>query len=281
MRVLITGGGGQVGKALSRALSPQHEVIAPSSASLDITRRSAPDIVAAARPDIVIHGAAWTDVDGCARDPDRALTVNGLGTWHMALACRHLDIPLVYISTNEVFDGTATEPYLEWDEPHPINPYARSKYVGEQYVRALLQRFYLVRVAWVFGGERNFVRTILRLASERERLTVVDDEIGNPTYAEDIAAAVRSLIAEPAYGIFHLVNEGHCSRFEFAREILRQAGIEHVAVEPIKLRDYRRASTPPPFTPLRNFAAATSLGIKLPPWEDALARFLRTQHPSA
>ncbi len=198
MRVLITGGGGQVGKALSHALSPQHELIAPTSSSLDITRRSAPDVVAAARPDIVIHAAAWTDVDGCARDPDLALTVNGLGTWHMALACRRLDIPLVYISTNEVFDGTATEPYLEWDEPHPINPYARSKYVGEQYVRALLQRFYLVRVAWVFGGERNFVRTILRLASERERLTVVDDEIGNPTYAEDIAAAVRSLIAEPA-----------------------------------------------------------------------------------
>jgi dTDP-4-dehydrorhamnose reductase len=277
VRVLITGASGQVGQEFVRVLAPEHDLLTPTSATLDVTSRSAIDQIAAAQPELVIHPAAWTDVDGCARHPDRALAVNGLGTWHVALACQRLDVPLVYVSTNEVFDGSASTPYLEWDAPRPINPYARSKYVGEQFVQQLLRRFYIVRVAWVFGGPRNFVRTILRLAGERDRLTVVDDEVGNPTYAADIAEAIARLMREPAYGVFHLVNEGYCSRYEFAREILRQAGVDHVRVEPIKLRDYQRASTPPPFTALRNFVAATDLGIALPPWQDALGRFLERQ----
>jgi dTDP-4-dehydrorhamnose reductase len=138
----------------------------------------------------------------------------------------------------------------------------------------LLSRFYIVRIAWVFGGPRNFVRTILRLADERPLLRVVDDEIGNPTYAVDVAGAIARLIHEPAYGIYHFVNEGYCSRYDFAREILRQAGREAVPIEPIKLRDYERPSTPPSFSALRNFVGASDLGITLPPWQDALARFL-------
>lgn len=274
VRVLITGAGGQVGQEFVRVLAPHHDLIPTTSATLDVASRGAIDQIVAARPDLVLHPAAWTDVDGCARDPDRAYRVNALGAYHVALACQQLDIPLLYVSTNEVFDGTATTPYLEWDAERPINAYARSKYAGERFARQLLRRFYIVRTAWVFGGPRNFVRTVLRLAGERDRLTVVDDEIGNPTYAPDLAEAVSRLIEAPAYGIFHLVNEGYCSRYEFAYEILRQAGLEHVRVEPIKLRDYQRASTPPPFAPLRNFVAATDLEIVLPPWQDALRRFL-------
>ncbi len=257
------------------ALASQHELIPTTSSNLDITNRSAADLIVAARPELVIHPAAWTDVDGCARDPDRALLVNALGTRNVALACQRLDVPLVYISTNEVFDGRATEPYLEFDEPHPINAYARSKYAGEHYVRQLLRRFYIVRIAWVFGGPRNFVRTIQRLATEREHLRIVDDEVGNPTYAVDVAEAISRLVREPAYGTYHLVNEGYCSRYDFAGEILRQTGMQGVSVEPIKLRDYPRASTPPSFTALRNFVGAIDLQIVLPPWQDALARFLR------
>jgi len=257
------------------ALASQHELIPTTSSNLDITSRSAADLIVAARPELVIHPAAWTDVDGCARDPDRALLVNALGTRNVALACQRLDVPLVYVSTNEVFDGRATEPYLEFDEPHPINAYARSKYAGEHYVRQLLRRFYIVRIAWVFGGPRNFVRTIQRLATEREHLRIVDDEIGNPTYAVDVAEAISRLVREPAYGTYHFVNEGYCSRYDFAREILRHTGMQGVSVEPIKLRDYPRASTPPSFTALRNFVGAVDLQIVLPPWQDALARFLR------
>ena len=275
MRILITGANGQVGQALTRTLTPHHQIIPTTSANLDITGRAATEQIVAERPDFVIHPAAWTDVDGCARDPDRALLVNGLGTRHVALACRQLDVPLLYISTNEVFDGRAIKPYLEWDTPNPINAYAHSKYAGEYFVRELLPRFYIVRVAWVFGGPRNFIRTILRLAAERDHLTIVDDEIGNPTYASDLAHAVSRLIGTAAYGTYHLVNEGYCSRFEFAGEILRQSNLEHVYVAPIKLRDYRRASTPPAFGALRNFVAAHDLDLVLPPWQDALARFLQ------
>lgn len=277
MRILVTGSGGQVGQQLVRVLGPHHDLLATTSASLDITSPDASGQIVDCRPDLVIHPAAWTDVDGCARDPERAWRVNGLGTRHVALACERLRVPLIYISTNEVFDGTATSPYCEWDTPRPINAYAHSKYAGEVFIRELVQRFAIVRIAWVFGGERNFVRTMLRLASERDRLSVVDDEIGNPTYAADVAAGMAELVREGAYGTFHLVNEGYCSRYEFAQEILRQAGAAHVVVEPIKLRDYARASTPPPFSALRN-VVAKDLGIVLPPWQDALGRFLRTHH---
>ncbi len=273
MRVLITGATGQVGAAIQSVLQPQVDVIATSSATLDITDPRVQHHIVAARPDIVIHPAAWTDVDGCARDPERAYAVNAMGTRHVALACRQLDVPLIYISTNEVFDGTSTEPYYEWDRSAPINAYARSKVAGEFFVRELLSQYSIVRTSWVFGGPRNFVRTILRLAAERPSLRVVADEIGNPSYAEDVAAAVARLVHEPVHGTFHFVNQGYCSRYEFACEILLQAGMQ-TPVEPIKLAEYQRASTPPPFAPLHN-TVGRDHGIVLAPWQDALARFLQ------
>jgi dTDP-4-dehydrorhamnose reductase len=191
----------------------------------------------------------------------------------VALACRRLGAPLVYVSTNEVFDGAANSPYFEYDRARPINAYARSKWAGEQAVRELLERFYIVRVAWLFGGARNFVRTVLRLASERDSIAMVDDEVGSPTYAPDAARAIAQLIRLPFYGTYHLVNEGSCSRMEFAAETLRLAGRDGVALIPIRLAEFKRDSTPPPFTPLRNVAAA-ALGVQLRPWQDALAEYI-------
>lgn len=277
MRILITGAQGQVGQALVSSLGKQHTLIPAPRSALDISTAAATSQILALQPELVIHSAAFTNVDACAREPDRALQVNGLGTKHIALACQTLDIPLVYISTNEVFDGRAQQPYLEFDATAPINPYGYSKWVGEQVIQQLLRRFYIVRIAWVFGGERNFVRTILRLAQERSELAVVDDEIGNPTYAADVAEAITALIQQPAYGIYHLINEGHCSRFAFAREILHQAGLEHIALRPIKLAEYVRDSRPPAFGALRNFVAATDLDIRLRPWQTALDTFLTAQ----
>jgi len=274
LRILVTGAHGQLGQALRHALQPQHVVIGPSHSELDIAAFDATRTIINYRPELVIHSAAFTNVDACARNPDTALTVNAIGTKHVALACQQLDVPLVYISTNEVFDGSADKPYLEFDRTAPINPYGYSKWAGEQMVQQLLKRFYIVRVAWVFGGERNFVRTILRLAAERSELAVVDDEIGNPSYAPDIAAAITQLITYPAYGVYHLVTEGYCSRFEFAREILEQARLDHVALRAIKLSEYQRDSTPPAFGALRNFVGATTLDIQLRPWQDALREFL-------
>lgn len=275
MRIAVTGAGGQLGTALRRALEDTHEVIPLSHADLELERPDCVQTIIATGAQCVIHPAAYTNVDGCARDPSRAYRVNALGTRYVALACQALDATLVYISTNEVFDGAATSPYLEYDRPAPINPYGFSKWAGEQVVRELLQRFYIVRVAWLFGGERNFVRTVLRLANERNEISMVADEIGSPAYASDVAAAIARLIDIPYYGTYHLVNEGACSRYEFAAATLRLAGYTGVTLHPITLVEYQRASRVPPYTPLRNVAAA-DLNIRLRPWEEALAEYVGT-----
>ena len=277
MRIFVTGCKGQLGRALQAAMD-EDTLTGCDLPELDITDREAiGTAIASFAPDVVIHTAAWTDVDGCARDPERAYQANALGTQNVALACAACDAAMVYISTNEVFDGTATEPYREWDPPHPINPYARSKAAGEWFTRHLLTRFYIARTAWVYApGGRNFPHRIVQLADERGALRVVSDEVGNPTYAPDLAAAVAALIRTGAYGVYHLTNAGYCSRYDFAREILRLSGREHVPVEPITLDDFQRDSTPPRFAPLANTAAA-ALGITPRTWQEALEVFLESQ----
>jgi len=279
MRIFTTGCKGQLGRALYAALA-EHTLTGCDLPELDITDREAISAaIAGFAPDVVIHAAAWTNVDGCARDPEQAYRVNALGTQNVALACAACDAALVYISTNEVFDGTATEPYREWDPPHPINPYARSKAAGEWFVRHLLTRFYVTRTAWLYApGGRNFSNPhrIIQLADERGTLRVVTDEVSNPTYAPDLAAAIAALVRTNAYGVYHLTNAGYCSRYDFAREVLRIGGREHVPVEPTTLADFQRVSTPPRFAPLANTAAA-ALGITLRPWQKALEEFLQSQ----
>ena len=280
MRIFVTGDRGQLGRALSVALAG-HTLAGCDLPELDITDRPAiRAAIADFSPDVVVHTAAWTDVDGCARDPEEAYRVNALGTQNVALACAHRDISLVYISTNEVFDGTANEPYREWDAPHPINPYGKSKAAGEWFVRHLLTRFYIARTAWLYArGGRNFPHRIIQLADEvlagrRDALRVVTDEVGNPTYALDLAKAIGSLVQSDAYGVYHLTNAGHCSRYDFAREILQVSGRADVPIEPITLADFARASTPPQFAPLANTAAA-GVAVTLRPWQDALRDFLK------
>jgi len=277
MRVFVTGCKGQLGRTLYAALA-EHTLSGCDLPELDITGREAVGAtIAGFAPDVVIHAAAWTDVDGCARDPERAYRVNALGTQNVALACAACGAAMLYVSTNEVFDGEAREPYREWDPPHPINPYARSKAAGEWFVRHLLRCFYIARTAWLYApGGRNFPHRIIQLADEQGALQVVTDEVGNPTYAPDLAAAIAALIRTGAYGVYHLTNAGYCSRYDFAREILRLSGREHTPVEPITLAGFQRVSTPPRFAPLANTAAA-ALGITLRPWQEALKEFLKSR----
>ncbi|MGD2104490.1 MAG: dTDP-4-dehydrorhamnose reductase [Anaerolineae bacterium] len=274
MRIYITGCNGQLGRALGRELTG-HTVTGCDLPKTDITdREQIEDAIADFAPDVVIHTAAWTDVDGCARDPEKAYRVNALGTQNVALACASLGAALVTISTNEVFDGSADRPYREWDPPYPVNPYGRSKAAAEWYARHLLERFYIVRTAWLYApGGSNFPHTIIRLADDLGKLQVVVDEVGNPTYAPDLAAALAQLIQTKAYGVYHLTNSGHASRYDFARTILRLSGRENVPVEPISLDEFERDSTPPRFAPLANTAAA-ALGIQPRPWQEALKAFL-------
>jgi len=279
MRIFVTGCKGQLGRALYAALAEQ-TLAGCDLPELDITDRQAIGAtIADFAPDVVIHAAAWTDVDGCARDPENAYRINAMGAQNVALACAACDAAMVYLSTNEVFDGTATTPYREWDPPHPINPYARSKVAGEWYVRHLLTCFYIARTAWLYApGGRNFSNPhrIIELADERGALKVVADEVGNPTYAPDLAAAIAALVETKAYGVYHLVNAGHTSRYNFVREVLRIGGRDHIPVEPITLDAFQRPSTPPRFAPLANTAAA-ALGITLRPWQEAVADFLQLE----
>jgi dTDP-4-dehydrorhamnose reductase len=274
MRLYITGSKGQLGRALMRRLA-HHDLQGVDLPEVDLTDLAATrSSIAAFQPEVIIHAAALTDVDGAARNPDLAYRVNALGTRNVAAASEAMSATLLAISTNEVFDGAKVEPYLEFDLTNPINPYARSKWAAEQFVRDLTCRFYIVRTAWLYGlGGNNFVKKIITRADGDGRLRVVTDEVSSPTYAEDLITAIEQLILTGAYGIYHFTNDGACSRYEFAQKILELSGRTHITLEPIVLADYPRPSTPPPYTPLRNFCGA-QLGITLRPWAEALADYL-------
>ncbi|MBI4674717.1 MAG: dTDP-4-dehydrorhamnose reductase [Chloroflexi bacterium] len=275
MKIAITGSDGQLGRALTRVLETQHQVIALPRPEFDITDRANIARLAELAPEVVIQCAAMTDVDGAARDPVAAFRVNAFGAQNVALACQRCDAALVYISTNEVFDGNKPTPYLEFDAPNPVNAYGKSKLAGEWYVQHLLEKFYVVRTAWLYGkGGGKFPDKILELAARQPVLDVVRDEIGSPTYVPDLADALAQLVLTEQYGVYHLVNAGSCSRYEWAVEILRMADMPR-PVKPITRAEYSRASTPPPNGALENFAAATVLNIQLRSWQAALAAYFR------
>ncbi len=273
MRVVITGHSGQLGRQLQSAFAGQ-ELLLLDLPSDDITAPATAGRIAGFAPELVVHAAAFTDVDGCEREPDRAFQVNALGTQNVALGAERCGAAMVYVSTNEVFDGRRREPYREWETCCPISVYARSKAAGEQIVRDLCRRFYIVRVAWLFGpGGVNFVTKILHGAARQGGLRVACDEFGNPTYAPDVAQGIAQLAGTGHYGIYHLANSGYCSRFEFARAILDYAGLRDMPVTPILCSEWPRPSQPPLHAILANTAAA-ALGITPRDWQEALAEYV-------
>jgi len=278
MRILVTGASGRLGSQLVNLLSPHHEVIPATRREMDIGDYAATQrYILAQAPELVLHCAAMTTVDECALRPDDALRINGLGTKAIALACQQLDAAMLYISSNEVFDGRNTGFVQEYDPTCPVNPYGYSKWVGEQVIRDHLTKFYIVRTSWIFAhGGRNFVHVVLSRAKENQPLRVVINEVGVPTYNNDLAEAVTALIGTQQYGIYHLVNEGRASRWTFARQILDLAGYSDTPIEKIALAEFSRPSTPPEYSVLKNTMAA-ALGIKLRPWEDAVAAYLQQE----
>ena len=274
MRTAITGHRGQLGRALCEFLD-ERELLLLGRPQHDFTKLAIIDTLVDFRPDVVIHAGACTDVEGCARDPDMAYHVNGLGTQHIALACQQSGAAMVYVSTNEVFDGQKGQPYLEWDQPRPINAYGASKLAGEFFVRSLVNRHYIVRTAWLYAlGGDNFPEKIIRAADERGSLRVVVDEISSPTYAPDLAHAIRQLIETGLYGTYHFTNAGVSSRYQFALKILQLSDRGSVSVEPITSDQYPRLSSPPLNAVLRNVCGAFH-GITLRPWEQALRAYFR------
>jgi dTDP-4-dehydrorhamnose reductase len=284
MRILVTGAAGRLGGRLVNILREKNhhitgaDVVGEGVERLDITDfATTRDFITSHQPDVVIHPAAWTDVDGCAREPERAITINGFGTQHVAIGAAAVGAAVVYVSTNEVFDGTAKRPYREYDSTKPINPYGYSKWVGEQALMHLNPRHYVVRTAWLFAhGGKNFIQSMLGAAQAGKPLRVVTDEIGNPTYNDDVADAIASLIETGHYGIYHFVNEGFCSRYRFARYVLDKAGLQDTPVAPISSHEWPRASKPPLYAALENLSGK-SVQITLRSWQEAVDAFMQRE----
>ncbi len=224
MRILIMGAGGQLGRALVRRAGG-HDVVPLARTAADIADLGVVARMADLAPDVVVNAAALTDVDGCEADPDAAFRVNALGARNVALGAARAGAALVQLSTEYVFDGAKGAAYWEFDRPCPISVYGASKLAGEELARSVHARTYIARTSWLYGlASSNFVTKILALAGERPDLAVVDNEVGSPTFCDDLADAILALITTGAFGTYHLANEGECSRYEFARAILDQAG---------------------------------------------------------
>ena len=259
-RALVTGGGGQLGSELVPLFG---DAIGTTSATLDVTDRDAVlGAVTTVRPDVIVHAAAWTAVDACEDDPERAFAVNALGTRHVADAARRVGAHVVYVSTDYVYDGTKDEPYHEWDQTAPQSVYGASKLAGE---RELDPGATIVRTSWVFGRQGgNFVKTMLRLAAGPDELRVVNDQRGHPTWAADLAAVIARLAVDRRPGVFHVTNQGATTWFDLARDILRLAGSDPSRVVPISSNDLARPAARPTNSVLDNVALRQS-GIPLAP----------------
>ena len=261
MKVVITGAGGQLGTDLTRAMA-DWEVI-PLNRDHLADREQILQVVTTTEPDAIVHAGAWTAVDDCESDPDKAFKANALASRHVAEGARLVGAHVLYVSTDYVFDGTADRPYTEWDEPNPQSVYARTKLAGEHEVMAQLPGAAVVRTGWVCGVHgNNLVKTILRLASEHERLTFVNDQHECPTFTEDIAGMIRRLVVSRLPGVFHVTNQGPTTPFEFAQAVLAASGQDPERVSPVTMADLPRPAPRPAYAVLDN-AALRLQGIPL------------------
>jgi dTDP-4-dehydrorhamnose reductase len=270
---LVTGAGGQLGSEFARLLALRGDCLAFGHDRLDVTDGESVDrLLTTHRPELVIHCAAWTDVDGCERDPDRAYRTNAEGTRLVAQAAARIGAKLVYISTDFVFDGSKPQPYNEDDAPNPINVYGASKLAGEEHVRRLCAKHYIVRTAWLFGpSANNFVGRIIKAAIERRELRVADDQVGSPTSVCDLAARVVQMIGRAPFGIYHVTNGGFASRYRWACEITGLAGLD-VRVTPIAASEWPAPARRPANSRLDNKALREAGFPPMRPYQEALAQ---------
>jgi dTDP-4-dehydrorhamnose reductase len=289
MRVLVTGANGMLGQDLCRMLEEAgHTAIRtgvsvregaeiPEWQALDITDTQAVmQCIEKNKPDAVFHGAAYTDVDGCERNPDMAFKINELGTWNIAAACAEHDIRMTYISTDFVFDGAKKTPYCERDATNPLGYYGWSKLAGERHVAALCRKHYIVRTAWLFGvNGPSFPRKMLELAQTRPEIRVVVDQVGSPTHTVDLARTLINLLETPLYGTYHVTSKGSCSWYDFCRKTLELAGVTGVAVKAMPADEWPSPTKRPAYSVLRHYALELQGRDDLPEWEDALADFLK------
>jgi dTDP-4-dehydrorhamnose reductase len=281
VRVLVTGAGGQLGHDVVLACGAAgDDVAAADHAQLDVTDRDAVlGAVLATRPDAIVNCAAWTAVDACEGDPDRAFVQNALAVRWVAEAARRADAHLVHLSTDYVFDGTKPEPYHEWDEPAPRSVYGRSKLAGEREALAGTPGATVVRTSWVCGEHgANMVKTVLRLAAEHPVLSFVDDQRGHPSFTADLAPVVRRLALDRRAGVYHVTNQGAVSWYEFAGAVLAAAGDDPARVKPIATVDLQPPRPAPrPANSVLDNAALRAGGLPLlADFHEPLERLVKT-----
>lgn len=290
MKILVTGVRGQLGHDVVNELNTRgHEAVGVDIEEMDITNpASVHKVIPEASPDAVIHCAAWTAVDAAEEEENRptVVKVNVEGTRTIASVCQQLDIPMMYLSTDYVFDGQGDTPWKpDQTDYAPLNVYGETKLAGEQAVSDILDKYFIIRIAWVFGvNGNNFIKTMLRLGANHDTLTVVNDQIGTPTYTYDLARLLVDMIETERYGYYHATNEGgYISWYEFACEIFRQAAAmghscydsEHLTVKPVSTAEYGLSKAARPFNSRLDKQKLTENGFTpLPDWQDALARYL-------
>ena len=278
MNVLITGSKGMLAQDVMRVLAGRYDIIAATHADLDIGNKDqTADFLCARKPAVVMNCAAYTSVDGCETNSARAFSANADGVKNLAHACQQAGIKLFHISTDYVFDGAKEGPYNEDDPPNPLSVYGQSKLAGEQYIQELLSSYVIIRTEWLYGSQgSHFVGKILQLARERGGLQVVNDQMGSPTWTEDLAHAIEALLQIPSQGIYHITNSGSCTWYDFARTILAYAG-SSVRVEPLDSVRLARPAKRPRNSVLDCAKFVRETGHILRPWERALDEYMKGQ----
>lgn len=288
MRLLVTGGKGQLGCQLKSILDKgasdlgkidekllNAEVRFVDYSELDITDLNSVDkFVSGFKPDVIINCAAYTNVDGCENDIEGAFKVNSIGPRNLAMASQSIGAKLLHISTDYVFNGEGNIPFKEYDIPCPVSVYGKTKLLGEQYVREFCSRYFIIRTAWLYGEwGKNFVYTIMKTAKEKGCIKVVDDQRGNPTYAEDLSHHILKIVLTDEYGIYHCTGNGECSWYDFAVKIVEYAGI-NAEVIPITSDKLKRAAKRPKFSSLDNMMLRCTVGDDMRNWQEALKSFI-------
>jgi len=266
-----------LGSDLMAQFKYRHEVVGMDLGDIDITRADdCQKAVLEIQPQIVVNAAAYTNVDGCETAKEECFAVNADAVKNIADACSGKDITIVQFSTDYVFDGTGSRPYVEEDVCNPINVYGASKLAGENYLRTLTENYILIRTAWLYGAKgKNFVQAILDRARSTGKLTVVDDQTGSPTCTRDLAAATELLIDKNARGLFHVTNRGNCTWYDFAKKILKEARLDTVEISPIKTPDLKRAALRPAYSVLGMQKFMNTTGKTMQPWQLAFQDYYK------
>lgn len=275
MKLLVTGAGGMLGQSLSACLvSRGHDVVSVPKERLDVTNYSqCLEVIEEEAPDLIIHCGAFTKVDQAESEPALAYHINGYGTENLAVACNIFETPMLYFSSDYVFDGEQNQPYNPWDATRPLSIYGKSKLAGEKAVQRHLSRFYIVRTSWLYGPNgKNFVDTILSMADDRKTLRVVSDQIGTPTCTLSLSETVADLITTGRWGIYHGTDDGVTSWYDFAKEILRKRDNEII---PIATKDMPRPATRPKYSVLDKTTLINTIGRELPPWQESLNTYMQ------